>query len=203
MAKLKFPSKLEPFKGVILFAVVLILSNFFWKYNVTGDEATNIDSTVTFWGLDISAPFIFMAHHVTHVSYTVLHFLGKDITQKSVNFLQYPNGNSVQIMWACTGIKQAYIYFCILAFSRGSWLKKLWYIPLGLFVVYAFNIFRITCIAASVENYPDWFDFLHFYFLKYLFYGIIFGMWVFWEEKVIIKEKTEKQTKATEKDIPT
>ena len=55
--KIKLPEKLEPFRGVIIFAVVLLLSNFFWKYNVLGDEDTSGDNTVTFWGNDISIPF--------------------------------------------------------------------------------------------------------------------------------------------------
>ena len=184
---MKLPEKLEPYRGVLLFAVILMLSNFFWKYNVLGDESNSIDSMVTFWGLDISAPFIWMAHHVAHVSEAILHFFGSKVVLDPNNVLRHPNGNSVVIIWACTGLKQAYIFFCIIAFYRGPWLKKLWYIPLGLVVVYLFNIFRITLIAASVENHPDWFDFLHFYFFKYLFYGIIFGMWVFWEEKIVGK----------------
>jgi len=46
---MKLPEKLEPYRGVLLFAVILMLSNFFWKYNVLGDESNSIDSTVTFW----------------------------------------------------------------------------------------------------------------------------------------------------------
>jgi len=189
---IKFPKKLIPYKGVILFAVILMLSNFFWKYNVLGDEANDINSTVTFWGLDISAPFIWMAHHVAHASESVLKLFGSNVMMKTGNILSYPNGNSVIIIWACTGLKQAYIYICILAFARGPWLKKLWYIPLSLLVIYAFNIFRIAFIVACIENHSDWFEFLHLYFFKYIFYGIIFLMWVFWEEKIARKE-TEKQ----------
>jgi exosortase/archaeosortase family protein len=189
LPSIKFPQKLVPFKGVILFAVVLILSNFFWKYNVLGDEAEDINSTVRFWGMDISAPFIFMAYHVAHVSESVLRFFGSSVILKPGNILGYSNGSSVVVIWACTGLKQAYICFCILAFARGPWLKKLWYIPLSLLVVYLFNIFRITFIVACIENHPDWFKLLHLYVFKYIFYGIIFLMWVYWEEKVVVKEK--------------
>ena len=186
---IKFPEKLEPYKGVFFFAVILMASNFFWKYNVHGDESNNIDSVVTFWGLNISSPFIWMALHVSHVCESVLHFFGSKVTLNSNNFLQYPNGNSVQIIWACTGLKQAYILFCIIAFYRGPWQKKLWYIPLGLVIVYLFNIFRIIIITACIGTHPNWFEFLHFYFFKYFFYGIIFLMWVFWEEKIAGKRK--------------
>lgn len=185
----RFPEKLESLKGIILFFVILFVANVFWKYNVLGDESTGADSMVTFWGLDISAPFNAMTLHVARVTAAVLHFFGSKVTLTGDNMLHYSNGNSVFIIWACTGIKQAYICFCILAFSRGPWSKKAWYIPLCLLVVYLFNIFRIAIIAACVESHPDWFDFLHLYFFKYIFYGVIFLMWVFWEEKIVVKKK--------------
>jgi len=184
--KFKFPEKLEPFKGVILFAVVLMLSNFFWKYNVLGDEDRTGDNTVMFWGNNISAPFNWMAHHVASVCYSILHFFNSSVSLGRVrNIFNYSNGSRVQIVWACTGMKQAYICFCIMAFSRGPWKKKLWYVPLTLLAVYLLNILRISLIVVSIQNHMEWFDILHLYIFKYSFYGIIFLMWVFWEEKMV------------------
>lgn len=188
LPSIKLPEKLKPYKGVILFAVILMGSNIFWKYNVLGDESTNLNSTVIFWGFDISVPFVWAAHHVAHICETILHFIGSKATLEPDNSLRYANGNSVQVIWACTGLKQAYIFFCIIAFYRGSWLKKIWYIPLGLIIIHSFNIFRITFITACIENHPNWFDFLHLYFFKYVFYGIIFLMWVIWEDKIALKK---------------
>jgi len=190
---IKLPEKLEPFRGVILFAVVLMLSNFFWKYDVLGDESKSCDTMVSFWGLNISAPFVWMAHHVSGFSYDILHSLNSSVSIDRVNnVFRFPNNNCVQIIWACTGIKQAYICFCILAFARGPWKKKLWYIPLAILAVYVFNIFRITFIVTTMENHPDWFEFLHLYAFKYGFYGLIFLMWVLWEEKIAIRQKLVK-----------
>jgi exosortase/archaeosortase family protein len=186
---LNFPEKLKPYKGVILFFVVLMGTNLFWKYNIQGDESLSVDTMVTFWGLDISAPFTGMAHHVAQVTTYLLHVFGSKVVLEPSNIIRHTNGNSVLIIWACTGIKQAYICFCILAFSRGSWLKKLWYIPLSLIVVYVFNIFRITFIVGCIGIHPNWFNFLHLYAFKYVFYGIIFLMWVFWEEKIVGKKE--------------
>jgi len=180
-----YQEKLEPIRGIILFFVILTVANIFWKYDVKGDEAPNVNSIVTFWGLNISAPFCWMGIHVAHVTTHILHFFGSKVVLAPDNILRYPNGHSVQIIWACTGLKQAYICFCILAFARGPWLKKLWYIPLSLLAVYLFNIFRITCIVVSIENHPNWFEFIHLYALKYIFYGVIFLIWVYWEEKFV------------------
>ena len=187
--KIKLPPKLVPFKGVILFVVVLMLSNYLWKYNVIGDEDHTKDSEVILWGLDISSPFVYMAHHVSSVCYTILHSLNSTVSlDRITNIFTYPNKNCVQIIWACTGLKQAYICFCIFLFSFGPWKKKLWYIPLTLIVMYVFNIFRIAFIVFSIQHHPDWFNILHLYIFKYTFYGLIFLMWVYWEEKLIAKK---------------
>lgn len=188
---LKLPEKLQPFKSVILFAVILMLSNVIWKYNIKGDEASQFDSVVSLWGMNISAPFVWMAHQVSHTSLWLLRFFGFNVSLQPGNIIAHANGNSVQIIWACTGLKQAYIFFCIIAFYRGPWMKKLWFVPLGLLVVYFFNIFRITFIIAVVEKHPEWFHFLHLYAFKYAFYLIIFLMWVLWEEKFAVKNHSD------------
>ena len=166
--------------------IILFVSHFFWKFTVLGDET---DTTVTFFGMDISAPFIWMSRHIAQIITTVLNFLGFDVTLNSQNVIRHASGQAIRVVWACAGIKQAYIFLCIILFYRGPWLKKLWYIPLGLLVVYLFNIFRIAFITGFIEFYPNSFGFLHEHLFKYLFYGIIFLMWVLWEEKIVLKSK--------------
>jgi len=34
-----------------------------------------------------------------------------------------------------------------------------------------------------IYNHREWFDFLHEHLFKYLFYGILFLLWMWWEEK--------------------
>lgn len=190
-----YQKKFDPIRSVILFFVVLLVANLFWKYDVLGEESTTAGSIVTFWGLNISAPFDWMSCHVARAAASVLHFFGSQVSLVPTNVLQYSNGNSVQVIWSCTGIKQAYICFCILAFSPGPWKKKVWYIPACLFVVYLFNIFRISFIVACIENHPHWFQLLHLYIFKYLFYGIIFLMWVIWVENIVNRPKKLMQAK--------
>ncbi len=186
--KFKIPPKLMPYTGVIYFMGILITAHFFWKFTVLGDES---DTIVTFFGIDISAPFTFMAEHVFKMVNYFLTLFGYDISAEPRNVLRHDNGNAVRIVWACTGIKQAYIFFCIIAFYRGPFKTKLWYIPLGIAVTYLFNIFRISVITGIIYKHSDWFDFVHEHLFKYLFYGLIFGMWVLWEEKLSKRKKQE------------
>lgn len=181
MFKIKFPEKLIPLKGIICFFIILLGAHFFWKFTMLGDES---DIAVTFFGLDISAGFNLMVKHVAKVVYDILSLIGYQVQLDGANVIRHDNGMAVKIVWACTGLKQAYIFIVIMSFYKGPWSSKLWFIPAGLVVVYLFNIFRILMIVASIRENPDSFEFLHEGLYKYLYYGVIFLMWVLWEEKI-------------------
>ena len=55
------PKNLKVFSGVISFIIILIVSNYFWKYFVLGDES---GVSVTFFGFDISRPFVYLSHQI-------------------------------------------------------------------------------------------------------------------------------------------
>ena len=177
----EFGIAMTPFAGIIYFVVILFVSHFAWKFTVLGDES---DQIVTFFGMDISAPFVFMAHHVALVVSKLLNFMNFPVELTSNNIIRHTNAVAVMIVWSCTGLKQAYIFTCIILFYRGPFKKKLWFIPLGLVLVYLFNIFRITAISALIKANPDWFYLLHEHAFKYMFYAMIFGLWVIWEERI-------------------
>ena len=183
--RFKIPESIEPYSGIIYFVVLLMLSHFFWKFTVLGDET---ETVVTFFGMNISAPFNLMADHVAKVTTRMLEIMGYSISLSADNVVRHDNNVAVHVVWACTGLKQAYIFVCIIAFYRGTLKNKLWFIPLGLLVVYLFNIFRIVAITALIKENPEWFYILHEHVFKYLFYVIIFGMWIFWEE--VVSKKT-------------
>lgn len=184
-SRFKIPESIEPYSGIIYFVVLLMLSHFFWKFTVLGDET---ETVVTFFGMNISAPFNLMADHVAKVTTRMLEIMGYSISLSADNVVRHDNNVAVHVVWACTGLKQVYIFVCIIAFYRGTLKNKLWFIPLGLLVVYLFNIFRIVAITALIKEHPEWFYILHEHVFKYLFYVIIFGMWILWEE--VVSKKT-------------
>ena len=188
--RFKVPESIEPYSGIIYFVVLLMLSHFFWKFTVLGDET---ETVVTFFGMNISAPFNLMADHVAKVTTRMLEIMGYSISLSADNVVRHDNNVAVHVVWACTGLKQAYIFVCIIAFYRGTLKNKLWFIPLGLLVVYLFNIFRIVAITALIKEHPEWFYILHEHVFKYLFYVIIFGMWIYWEE--VVSKKTVQSSK--------
>jgi exosortase/archaeosortase family protein len=179
----KIKPVLSPYWGIILFVVALFGANIFWKTIISGDEDS--PAVLLLNRFDISAPFAAMSKHIANIVLAVMHFFGYQITLIDNIFLTYPNGHGIKVVWGCTGIKQTFIFVCIIIFAAGKWKNKLWFIPTGIFCCYLINILRITAITMIVKNHQELFDFYHSFVFKYLYYGLIFLMWLFWVEKIV------------------
>ena len=181
---------LRPYADVIIFMVTLFAANYFWKWTVSGDENGDL---VTWFGWDVTAPFEFMACHIARVVYWLVSLFRDTAFMADEHTIRFVGGTGTSIIWGCTAIKQSFIWLCLIATVR-PWnyqlstlnyqLSKLWYIPLGWVCCYAFNILRIFLIALLIEHHPEWFHMLHDYIFKYLFYGMLFGLWVIFVEKI-------------------
>lgn len=170
--------------------VTLLVVNYFWKFTVTGDE---YGDEVTWFGIDISAPFIYMTHHVAHAVYGFVALFRDTVHLLPGHRIQFDSGNSITVVWGCSGLKQAFIFMCLILTVRPikfqiSNLKfqiaKLWFIPLGWVCCYLFNVLRIGLIALLIEHHPSWFPFLHDGLFKYLFYAMLFGLWAIFVAKI-------------------
>ena len=180
----------EPYTDVIIFMVTLLAANYFWKFTVSGDENGDL---VTWFGLDITAPFEFMACHIASVVYWLVSLFRDTAFMTDPHTIHFTSGSGTTIIWGCTALKQSFIWFWLIATVR-PWnfqlstinfqLSKLWYIPLGWLCCYLFNILRIFLIALFIEHHPEWFHLLHDYIFKYLFYAMLFGLWVVFVEKI-------------------
>lgn len=185
---MKYKQHIEPYHDILLFVICLFAANFFWKYTVIGEDA--IDAPVSFFGLDITAPFSLMAEHIARVVYWLTSQVRSTVHYRAPYTMWFDanestaRGFAVSIVWGCTAIKQSFIWLVIMALARGDWKRKLWFIPLGWLCIYVFNIVRITLIGFLCEYHPWMFSFWHEYFFKYLFYGMLFMLWVWWVERL-------------------
>jgi len=181
--------RLAPYRDVIIFMVTLLVANYFWKFTMLGDE--NGDQ-VTWFGLDVTAPFEFMACHVASAVYWIVSLFRDTAHMVGDKTIRFDSGVGTSIIWGCTALKQSFIWLCLMLTVRSAsretraktWLHKLWYIPLGWLCCYVFNILRIAAIALLIEHHPTWFHTLHDYLFKYLFYAMLFGLWVLFVEKI-------------------
>lgn len=175
--------KLGIYQGIVLFLIVMFASNFFWKITVTGDENSLYAS---FLGIDLSVIFAGMCYHLASVVHTLLDWLGVN-TYLYETSIYHPNGEGVRIVWGCNGIKQSFIFTMIMTFAHGPLKHKLWFIPLGLFCVYLINIARLLFLTYIIRDYPHTFEFWHSGITKYLFYGLIFLIWMFWNDYLVVQ----------------
>lgn len=181
--------RFEPYADIIIFMVTLLVANYAWKWTVTGDENGDM---VTWFGLDITAPFEFMACHIASAVYWLISLVRDTAYMADAHTIRFTSGSATKIIWGCTALKQSFIWLCLILTVRATnketrrqtWLHKLWFIPFGWLCCYAFNILRIFIIALFIEQHPDWFHVLHDYIFKYIFYGMLFGLWVWFVEKI-------------------
>lgn len=178
---------LKPYEDIIIFMITLFVANYAWKWTFVGDENGDV---VTWLGYDVTAPFEFMACHIAQVVYLLVSLFRDTVYMVGEHTVRFETGSGSTIIWGCTGLKQSFIWMCLILTVKSTqpayktWLHKLWFIPVGWLCCYVFNILRITAITLFVEFHPEWFHMLHDYIFKYLFYAMLFGLWVIFVEKI-------------------
>lgn len=170
------------YKDIIVFVVTLFAANYLWKFSVTGDEG---DTVVLLWQhWNITVPFDAMARHIAAAVYWLVDLVRDTAYMTGGDTIRFASTQSIRIVWSCTAIKQSFIWLCLLLTTQGGWKAKTWFIPLGWLCIYLFNILRIALIALLTEYHPQWFDLLHTYVFKYLFYIMLFALWLLFTEKI-------------------
>lgn len=182
--------RFDPYRDIIIFMITLLIANYFWKFTMCGDEDGEM---VTWLGLNITAPFDIMSRHIASVVYALTDLFRDTAYMVDDYTIRFYSGSGTKIVWACSGLKQAFIWMMLILTvmrvhktdsKKQLWLKKLWYIPVGWVCCYVFNILRIFLITILIEYHPEWFELLHEYLFKYLFYAMLFGLWVIFVEKI-------------------
>jgi len=169
----------EAYKGVVLFLLCLFGSNMLWELTIDGDE-TSLD-VVSFCGNDISWLFYDVQLWFANITHRTLTIMGV-YSQLIMENVRFANGHCSKIITGCTAIKQLYMMTVILLFSRGRLVHKSWYWLVSMSVLIVYNVLRLTLLSYIVRDYRDMFEFMHVYVLKYIFYGLMFVLWVVWDE---------------------
>ncbi len=169
-------------KGILLFFAAMFGANILWKLVISGSEES--ETIVFLRCCDWSATFNTISEHVARVTYFVVHKFDSSVTLTNGDMLNFPNGQGVQVVWSCSGVKQMFIFFIIMLLASGNHKHKLWFIPLGLSLCYLINILRTTILTLIIKDCPEIFPLMHNHILKYLYYVLIFLIWMVWEERV-------------------
>jgi exosortase/archaeosortase family protein len=114
------------------------------------------------------------------------------IQVKSIaNAIYCENGAGIAVVESCSGVKQILQFALLMLIIPGPWKHKLWYIPLGMFIVHLTNILRISLLVVVAKHSPANIEYYHDNWLRIMFYVVIFLLWLLWVEK-IAGRKTQK-----------
>lgn len=116
-----------------------------------------------------------------------------DITPSGTT-MWFSNVGYIEINNSCSGVKQFYQILVLFLLFPGPWLKKLWYIPLSLVIMYGVNVFRILVLSFVLMNWPQHWDFSHDWILRPFFYVVIFILWIIWNERLRVAPSSPKET---------
>lgn len=207
----KYYQKLEPFKDIIWFLALFLIFEFIWKLFVhIGDD----EKTLLVLGKDLTRYTEGFCLWTAETIFWLIHdILGNHNFFINGTVLQFEGSIPIDIVWGCTGLKQLFMFTFILTFYFGPIKKKLWYLPMALLILLIVNILRLIFIFYIIKDpfpewfisvnewynnrtwsntrenyyqfYKDWFNVFHRDIFTWIYYdGVIFILWLIWEEKI-------------------
>jgi exosortase/archaeosortase family protein len=89
----------------------------------------------------------------------------------------------------CNGVELYALFAGFVLIFEGSWKHKLWFIPVGVFVLFFFNVFRIIALAITGLYSAELLDFNHKYTFTIIMYILTFIGWMLWVKYFSVKDK--------------
>ncbi|RZK61978.1 MAG: hypothetical protein EOO59_03755, partial [Hymenobacter sp.] len=90
---------------------------------------------------------------------------------------------AVSVGTPCDGMALYALFAGFVVALPGPWRPKLWFVPLGILVIYLLNITRIAVLALNHYYYHASVDFNHHYTFTFIVYGFIGAMWMWWARR--------------------
>ncbi len=133
--------------------------------------------------LDLLAINVLISH-----STPLLELMGYPLIERPYDEIYRTMGidgtNGLWIGDSCNGLVLFATFSIFIISWPGPWKKKLWFIPLGILIIHALNVVRITALSIIVYYHPEWLDFNHTYTFQILVYGAIFALWMWWANRL-------------------
>lgn len=195
LKELEVKYKLTPLREVGLFMLILLVVHFLYRI-----LARRYNFHVL--GIQVIPPdlFDYVAHILFKNSLWInKHILGLHFTTIGDNYYflnpKFPIEKNQYLGWvgvgeSCSGVKQLIQFLILMLLYPGPWKHKLWFIPFGMLIIHLVNVFRIVGLSVVLVTFKTQsiFTFSHDWIFRPFFYIVIFGMWVFWVEKIVKKK---------------
>lgn len=123
----------------------------------------------------------------------ILSFLNyKTFSSKEINDFQVfgiDGSNGVWIGGPCNGITLMFLFAIFIIAYPGNFKHKLWYLPIGIILVYSLNLFRIVSLSIIAYYKPSYLEFNHTYTFTFIAYSFVFSLWMLWVNKFSIEKE--------------
>lgn len=84
----------------------------------------------------------------------------------------------------CNGLVLYALFGGFVLAYPGPLRHKLWYLPLGLALIWTLNVLRVAALALNHQYAPGSMDFNHHYTFAFVVYAAIFGLWMWWARRL-------------------
>lgn len=180
---LKKNPKTKNYYDVGLFFIIILFFHFLWRL---WEHKLNFN----FFGVDFMTPTI---HHLLNIvrfqsSWFITHVIGFETVIRG-EILIYDEYYRMGVTLGCSGLKQFYQFTAIILLYYGPWRHKVWFWIMGITILHLTNLFRIISLFIISIYKLAWFDTLHDWFFRPLFYVVMFLLWVWWNEKFASKTR--------------
>lgn len=183
-------------RGMLYFMAVILITHVIWKILITG----NINGhEVAFLGKDISPFFYKISLLIAKISGWVSNnLLGQNFVVDGVRIYLNEKWQYVMIIWACSGVKQCYMFACLVLFYPGiSWIKRILFAFGGCIILEIFNILRISIVNIGTKGNIENFRLLHDT-TQFIPYVVMFFLWIYWMNKVLKEREKAANAVSTE-----
>lgn len=123
-----------------------------------------------------------LCSNIARAAATLLRLFGFEARAAGLHaqMLYFGSEPAVWVGPPCNGLV-LYVLFAgfVLAYP-GPIRHKLWYVPLGMGLIWLLNVLRVAALALNHKYAPESLDFNHHYTFTFVVYACIFGLWMWW-----------------------
>jgi exosortase family protein XrtF len=120
-----------------------------------------------------------LSHNVAQVAGALLSGLGFDVFVQGRS-LMLPGVRGIYVADGCNGLGTIGLFIGFVVAYPGRWARRLWFIPLGIGLIYLTNVVRTAVMLLVQKFWPAAFVPLHGFGLTAIFYVVVFILWVAW-----------------------
>ena len=130
-----------------------------------------------------------LCRHLTQAGVSLLQLAGfpATISPTNLSLVMMSEVPSVVVGPPCNGLVLYALFGGFVLAFPGPWQRKLWFIPLGMALIWVLNVLRVAALALNHHYAHQSVDFNHHYTFTFVVYACIFGLWMLWARRLAVK----------------